>query len=102
FVRGFPRSSTFFPYTALFRSIHTHNALVHSSSKNGVGHGPEPLAETGLGGTDALAVFDRVRAQLRARLGKDVFASWFERVKLVEDRKSTRLNSSHVKMSYAV
>ena len=28
--------------------------------------------------------FERVRTQLRARLGKEVYASWFERMKLVE------------------
>lgn len=34
--------------------------------------------------SDATETFERVKAQLRARLGKEVFASWFERIKLVE------------------
>ncbi len=48
--------------------------------------------ESGLEGEDgckmepALAneTFERVKAQLRARLGKEVFTSWFERIKLVD------------------
>ncbi|MEZ5810482.1 MAG: chromosomal replication initiator protein DnaA [Rhizobiaceae bacterium] len=33
---------------------------------------------------DARETFDRVRAQLKARLGNEVYASWFERMKLVD------------------
>lgn len=33
---------------------------------------------------DADKTFERVRAQLKARLGKEVYASWFERMKLVD------------------
>ncbi len=38
------------------------------------------------GGKDK--TFERVRAQLKARLGKEVYASWFERMKLVESSGS--------------
>ena len=37
---------------------------------------------------DAKKTFERVRAQLKARLGKEVYASWFERMKLVEATSS--------------
>jgi len=32
----------------------------------------------------AAEIFERVKAQLRGRLGKEVFTSWFERIKLVD------------------
>ncbi len=37
---------------------------------------------------DGKKVFDRVRAQLKAQLGAEVFASWFERMKLVDATSS--------------
>ncbi len=43
--------------------------------------------------TEAYAAFDRVIVKLKARLGTDVFSSWFGRLKLVEASKSvTRLS----------
>ena len=38
--------------------------------------------------TEAQAAFDRVMIKLKARLGADVFSSWFGRLKLVEATKS--------------
>src|SRR5438034_8091646 len=67
-----PPRSTLFPYTTLFRSHH--RARVEN-----VG-GVEPPAQTHL---------DHHRVQLRLAEGQ-------------EDRKSTRLNSSHTVISYAV
>src|SRR3989442_9563981 len=68
-----PPRSTLFPYTTLFRSLYAHAA-------------------------SALArVFVYSRALAVAVLGHD------EQVRVVlRDRKSTRLNSSHVRISYAV
>src|SRR5690554_7489675 len=82
-----PPRSTLFPYTTLFRSL----------ALDRVGHG-EPLRG----------------ARLLHRLAPDVHALRAERTVLVrevaaralrvglQDRKSTRLNSSHVRISYAV
>src|SRR5690606_40891974 len=71
-----PRRSTLFPYTTLFRSW----LLCTTSS------GPRPRAHV-LGPT-----FDVPRGVYRDRVNTVA----------VKDRKSTRLNSSHVKISYAV
>ncbi|KFB11324.1 Chromosomal replication initiator protein DnaA [Nitratireductor basaltis] len=39
------------------------------------------------GAADAEAVFERVRAQLKARLGTEVYSSWFGRMKVAEASK---------------
>src|SRR5690349_23983353 len=70
-----PPRSTLFPYTTLFRSI------------DAVALGPEKLARPGVVG-DAL-----LEAAAQPGLKAVAFAG---------DRKSTRLNSSHVEISYAV
>src|SRR5258707_13783998 len=98
-----PPRSTLFPYTTLFRSrqlaleqvvltdlpdfeparIQPIQRVVHGRVRNGVG-------ESDAGGVQ---VVERVRR----RQGHD------ERVlRPVRDRKSTRLNSSHANISYAV
>src|SRR5438874_6599188 len=71
-MRRRPPRSTLFPYTTLFRS----HAAAHAQSDHGgaVPHAQAVPAEQG-----------GVRDSLRVR-----------------DRKSTRLNSSHVEISYAV
>src|SRR5690349_22156680 len=74
-----PPRSTLFPYTTLFRSVQNHHGLI--------------LARAGLTGprTGARAFRGR-RDAPPARPGS----------RRPEDRKSTRLNSSHVEISYAV
>src|SRR3989442_5485078 len=67
-----PPRSTLFPYTTLFRSVHA----------------PAPVMDVLLPRTLAEAL------QLRA--------VYPEAEGLGQDRKSTRLNSSHVRISYAV
>src|SRR3712207_6847460 len=69
-----PPRSTLFPYTTLFRSLGVHVQLAEQA---------EQLDQGRPGGRDGVARGDR-------RLGLDV------------DRKSTRLNSSHANISYAV
>src|SRR5258707_4533613 len=87
-----PPRSTLFPYTTLFRSRPQHRRL----------HFDRQRIELRLleNFHDALAAFENrlrlrveVRTELRERrqLGSDL-----------EDRKSTRLNSSHANISYAV
>src|SRR3712207_8698191 len=78
-----PPRSTLFPYTTLFRSV---QAAMESDRKGKQGCG----------------------CQLRQALHQDVFhhpgsgtlSRWLTRCWL--DRKSTRLNSSHANISYAV
>src|SRR5690349_23157099 len=72
-----PPRSTLFPYTTLFRSL---RALAIAGERLSV-----VLRELGL-------VVERVDVRRRARHAEEDHA----------DRKSTRLNSSHVEISYAV
>src|SRR3712207_7000330 len=81
-----PPRSTLFPYTTLFRSTvelaMAHDLLLHS------------VSYAGLWGQAFLSVDEFVRKA--AELG-------FSGVMLMaKDRKSTRLNSSHANISYAV
>src|SRR5256885_8065736 len=71
-----PPRSTLFPYTTLFRS---HAELIGRE---------EP-------GFDAAQYQPAIAEQLFARLGEELF-------RYRGDRKSTRLNSSHLVISYAV
>src|SRR5690606_41230728 len=93
-----PASSTLFPYTTLFRSqpvrvgrVVAHDVLVEQVGGRGQAH-----RRAGVAAADLL---DGVRRQHTGGVDRPV----------VEvgpagpaDRKSTRLNSSHVKISYAV
>src|SRR3712207_7368153 len=77
-----PPRSTLFPYTTLFRSLHARGEL-----------GEPVVAEVGLRGAggDQQRVVGRQR-RAAEHLGGDQ----------PPDRKSTRLNSSHANISYAV
>src|SRR5256886_13315577 len=82
-----PPRSTLFPYTTLFRSVFFEDhasGLELGHLRLDVGDLPERLA--GLRG-----------ACIRSRIHEDVGPA-----ASVEDRKSTRLNSSHSQISYAV
>src|SRR5690349_23946630 len=84
-----PPRSTLFPYTTLFRSRFV------TRSKRG---GPSAVTNSGIRlESAAVAVRARVPGAGRAR-GADGNQSTLTRL----DRKSTRLNSSHVEISYAV
>src|SRR3712207_8843220 len=83
-----PPRSTLFPYTTLFRSEPAAAALVAGGRElrrraGGVDADRERLARLGVPGRVHAPVDDRVAA-------------------LARDRKSTRLNSSHANISYAV
>src|SRR5690348_2987694 len=89
-----PPRSTLFPYTTLFRSEVGSRDLLHLDRNVEVGHrGDRGVADiaahdvkaVGLGGT--VAVVRPARGPQRGQRG---------------DRKSTRLNSSHPSISYAV
>src|SRR5690606_40755799 len=90
-----PPRSTLFPYTTLFRS-HLH-PRIEGAQRHHVAKPLDQLLVIKLArpGTDRFALFiqnanDRI-SEVRNLHRIDV-----------EDRKSTRLNSSHVKISYAV
>src|SRR2546429_973554 len=80
-----PPRSTLFPYTTLFRSADTLSTMM----VNGVPDGARFLE--GLTGVIASAAKAKCVGLLRAR-----------EYQCREDRKSTRLNSSHGYISYAV
>src|SRR5438034_4775503 len=93
-----PPRSTLFPYTTLFRSPHPVNPVLHEPyvrdardyialAENTHGPIPRPLPFDYIWG-DALQELDRAAVDFR--------------IVNLEDRKSTRLNSSHTVISYAV
>src|SRR5690606_41789321 len=92
-----PPSPTLFPYTTLFRSSARASGVRFTPTFfiNGVRY-DGPWDESSF--TDAmLGSFGH-----RVRTAALTFASWAPSAGLLLDRKSTRLNSSHVKISYAV
>src|SRR5690625_4419722 len=84
-----PRTSTLFPYTTLFRS----GVLVEDEVRVAAPGSEQGVLEAGAG--DPLEVDGRDDL-----VGVDVAAP--QRDADAGDRKSTRLNSSHVAISYAV
>src|SRR5687768_18185978 len=82
-----PPRSTLFPYTTLFRSRRIRRRVVHGDAH----HDAHVLCDEPRG----------VALELPARRGRrrDVFVAGRT---LLRDRKSTRLNSSHGYISYAV
>src|SRR5690606_41217977 len=95
-----PPRSTLFPYTTLFRSglLVTQAVAVHDLTREQVAHG---------GQADM-----RMRADIKAAVSARLQFNWPHMIEKDKrphhtalgkgDRKSTRLNSSHVKISYAV
>src|SRR3712207_7033216 len=79
-----PPRSTLFPYTTLCRS--------HARVRVLLGHEPADVEEHARGAPSALGERGHQRRDVAARV---------EHVGLA-DRKSTRLNSSHANISYAV
>src|SRR3712207_9000717 len=87
-----PPRSTLFPYTTLFRSEDEHRLvddarLLHLE--------PEVVAL-------ARALADAAERGQAAVLLGEVVDQLLDEDRLAEDRKSTRLNSSHANISYAV
>src|SRR5690606_40022861 len=86
-----PPRSTLFPYTTLFRS-----GIDGDGNRDILaGHALERGLQFVLLGSRQRVGSNHLRLGLPARLGGDLAEG-------LEDRKSTRLNSSHVKISYAV
>src|SRR5690349_22405220 len=85
-----PPRSTLFPYTTLFRSMGTNSGTGYNRADR-----PAPPPPGGTGGEVSVISDDYFRT-----MGIPMIAGReFDRVR---DRKSTRLNSSHVEISYAV
>src|SRR3712207_8724254 len=85
-----PPRSTLFPYTTLFRSWLSANIL-----KNAMGVGIPGTGMIGLPIAVALGALIG-KSEYRLEVIKDLTPE------ALEDRKSTRLNSSHANISYAV
>src|SRR5690606_40538919 len=86
--------STLFPYTTLFRSNVFKNILVEMSfiaKKEGVIFAEEEIAKI-------ISSFKRYPENTTSSMHQDLRKG----LPIEVDRKSTRLNSSHVKISYAV
>src|SRR3712207_7908914 len=86
-----PPRSTLFPYTTLFRSVREQHRLA--------GGEPELVPSIFLGGErreDVVIVDDAILVDLDKR------GAFVGVRRLQQDRKSTRLNSSHANISYAV
>src|SRR5438094_2334357 len=80
-----PPRSTLFPYTTLFRSGVSPNAVVVPG-----------MNQPGLGATNNSAANQGTPPDTTGAIGPTHY------VEFVKDRKSTRLNSSHRTISYAV
>src|SRR2546430_13513186 len=83
-----PPRSTLFPYTTLFRSVFSLNEL-RKVSERGVEF------RSHLDGSSHFFTPER-SMEIQIALGADIIMAFDE------DRKSTRLNSSHSQISYAV
>src|SRR3712207_7098586 len=93
-----PPRSTLFPYTTLFRSLLEERLLRREvpvedalADLEGIADVPDGRAVIALLGEEAVARLHHLLAALGAPLGEPSV-----------DRKSTRLNSSHANISYAV
>src|SRR5207253_8837648 len=89
------RCSTLFPYTTLFRSFY----LLVRAYELGDGRYPHPLFHAGLA---IVGVSGAFAAAARAQAADTRRGFLGEVIPFFGDRKSTRLNSSHVAISYAV
>src|SRR3712207_7081269 len=92
-----PPRSTLFPYTTLFRSENKWSAQRYGLEGEFVDHDSHESAPT-------RRVLNRWLETLEARTGRDLSAVGriLDEPSEAEDRKSTRLNSSHANISYAV
>src|SRR5690554_6996121 len=88
-----PPRSTLFPYTTLFRSAHARRAVhLWRSREQAILVG----SETALKDNPSLTVRDWHGPHPLRTVSEGLS------LRAVSDRKSTRLNSSHVRISYAV
>src|SRR4051812_49541255 len=97
-----PPRSTLFPYTTLFRSgPHPATVVIRAPIRPAHVWPPEPPV---VGIVDPVAVNVQIVAH-QSDIARDKLAMVAVQVPVladVQDRKSTRLNSSHMSISYAV
>src|SRR5690349_22666308 len=84
-----PPRSTLFPYTTLFRSRQAEFAMATVQREMGKND-------------EAMKTFKDVRDKYPGTEEAQQSAFWVGQIAGMVDRKSTRLNSSHVEISYAV
>src|SRR5690348_17827304 len=89
-IRRHPRS-TLFPYTTLFRSFDVVGVSGMPEKRSG-----QTADDEAADSSQLIELVDQLLARTRAGVAVDI-----EQV-AAEDRKSTRLNSSHPSISYAV
>src|SRR2546430_6867378 len=92
-----PPRSTLFPYTTLFRSVL--ESIVGSGGKPC----PPGIVGVGIGGSADYAMYlakEAITRPIGTRNSDPIVAELED--ELMGDRKSTRLNSSHSQISYAV
>src|SRR3712207_7951624 len=90
-----PPRSTLFPYTTLFRSREVPHEHASSVARKEHDHMKTEFWKLGASELAAAIGGGKVGAA-------EVVDSHLERIADVKDRKSTRLNSSHANISYAV
>src|SRR5690606_40252757 len=100
---GRPPRPTLFPYTTLFRS--RGHVVLAGASPTGTFYAVQTLRQlirTGPGRASVPSVHVRDWPGFGLRGGMESFYGpvWSQSDRLRQDRKSTRLNSSHVKISY--
>src|SRR5690606_39783723 len=93
-----PQNSPAFPYTTLFRSRLTLQTIPQTFEISKEGYEPKSISVTPQNGAPKRidVALKSAAAALKQRAAQGV------RTAGGQDRKSTRLNSSHVKTSYAV
>src|SRR3712207_8439146 len=91
-----PPRSTLFPYTTLFRSEAEQKLLIPATSQTAIGR----LVILREQGDHILSAIVRTEEESQQWTSQET--AWREEIIDWLDRKSTRLNSSHANISYAV
>src|SRR5699024_11254289 len=96
-----PRPTTLSPYTTLFRSRHRILRIEETpmTVKNAVVRRLHDQRSLGFGGAPIGNLYRSIDDETATAA---VTEAWDQGIRYFEDRKSTRLNSSHVSISYAV
>src|SRR5207249_11470993 len=93
---------TLFPYTTLFRSVQGERALRRAAPHAGATERIRRLRQKADGGVEQVDADHRLSRPHSVSRREAVSAQGSSAAAAGRDRKSTRLNSSHVSISYAV